>query len=108
MNRTHLRRIPPARAAVRPSMDCERRFGPLGSGPADSGVGEGRPSLDADLERHIRECGQEMEAAYSRYQADNELASLGDAHYWRNAMEQAIKGRSAEQVACMEQNAGLS
>lgn len=49
-----------------------------------------------------------MKAAYARYQADNEIASLGDAHYWRNAMQDAIKGRSAEQVARMEKNAGLS
>lgn len=55
MNRTHLRRIKPARAAVRPSMDSDRGFGPLGCGPADSGVGEGRHSPDAQHEEWLRQ-----------------------------------------------------
>lgn len=56
MNRTHLRHIPPARAAVRPSMDSDRGFGPLGCSKADSGVGEGRHSLDAAEEQITEQC----------------------------------------------------
>ena len=63
---------------------------------------------DTERERHISDCGRLMEAAMDRYAESSDLADLGDAHRWRLAMEQAIKGRSAEQVACMEQNAGLS
>ncbi len=45
MNRTHLRRIPPARAAVRPSMpDSARGFGALAQTQARPCVGEGRHS----------------------------------------------------------------
>ena len=95
------------RAAIRPSMpDATRHFGPMGESQARADVGEGLQ--DADLEQHIRECGQEMQAAYARYEADSEIASLGDAHYWRNAMEQAIRGRSAAQVAQMEAERGLA
>ena len=63
---------------------------------------------DTERERHISDCGRLMEAAMDRYAESSDLADLGDAHRWRLAMEQAIKGRSAEQVTRMEKNAGLS
>lgn len=45
------------RAAVRPSMpDSARGFGALAQEPADSGVGEGRLSLDATEEQITEQC----------------------------------------------------
>lgn len=66
------------------------------------------PMHCTEREAHIRDCGRLMEAAMARYAESSDLADLGDAHRWRLAMEQAIKGRSAEQVTRMEKNAGLS
>lgn len=63
---------------------------------------------DTERERHIADCGKLMQAAMARYQQSSDLADLGDAHHWRMAMEEAIKGRSAAQVARMEQERGLA
>ena len=63
---------------------------------------------DTERERHISDCGRLMEAAMARYAESSDLADLGDAHRWRLAMEQAINGRSAEQVTRMEVERGLT
>ena len=62
---------------------------------------------DTERERHISDCGRLMEAAMDRYAESSDLADLGDAHRWRLAMEQAIKGRSAEWVRRVEIERGL-
>ena len=56
MKHSAMRRIPPAKAAVRPSINADRGFGPLGCAKADSGVGEGRHSLDAAEEQITEQC----------------------------------------------------
>lgn len=73
--------------------------------PQDRGFG---PFPDHERERHISDCGRLMGAAMDRYAESSDLADLGDAHRWRLAMEQAIKGRSAEQVTRMEVERGLT
>ena len=63
---------------------------------------------EAELERHISSCARLVEIAYARYESSSDLSDLGEAHRWRLLMEQAIAGRSAEQIARMEQARGLS
>ena len=56
---------------------------------------------DDELELHIKHCGDLMEECYR--QGNPEAA-----HNWLQAMNKAIKARSPEQVAKMEQAAGLA
>lgn len=56
---------------------------------------------DDELEAHIRDCGRLMEEAYAHGNPEA-------AHGWLQAMNQAIAMRSSEQVARMEQAAGLA
>lgn len=53
-----------------------------------------------ELEAHIGDCGRLIE---SEMAAGNREAAMG----WVQAMEEAIKARSAEQVAKMEAERGL-
>ena len=72
--------------------------------PQDRGFG---PIPDDEREQHISDCARLMEAAMARYLESSDLADLGDAHRWRLAMEEAIKGRSAEWVRQAEIERGI-
>lgn len=63
---------------------------------------------DTERELHIKACGQLMEQAYANYEASGSFSDIGEAHAWRKAMQDAINGRSAEQVARMEQERGIA
>jgi hypothetical protein len=63
---------------------------------------------DDERERHIASTGYLMLAAYQRYEESHCLGDLGEAHRWRGLMEDAIKGRSAAQVARLESARGLA
>lgn len=62
---------------------------------------------DQERELHIKDCGELMQAAMARYEASNNLHDRADADAWRMLMERAIKERSPEQVALMEQERGI-
>jgi hypothetical protein len=66
------------------------------------------PLTDAERERHIRDCAWLMEDAMRRYYETGCFGYRGEASRWRLLMEEAIKGRSAEQVARMERERGLA
>jgi len=87
MKHSPLRRISPARAAVRPSMDSARGFGPLDGAQADSCVGEGRHSLDAQHEEWLRqqylrdlETLDRIERQLEERQGMEFFAAMGDLH----------------------------
>lgn len=63
---------------------------------------------DEERERHIRSCGTLMEAAMQRWHDHGDFADRGEADRWRLLMQEAIKGRSAAQVARMERERGLA
>ena len=50
---------------------------------------------DAEREAHIKDCGRLMQKAYSE-------GNRQEAEQWMQAQKEAIKGRSAAQVARME------
>lgn len=56
---------------------------------------------DADREAHIQECGRLMQ---QKMEAGNREAAMN----WMQAMHEAIRLRSAAQVAAMEQERGLA
>ncbi len=66
-----------------------------------------RPMSDAERELHIKDCGDLMQAAMVRYEESNNFHDRADADSWRILMERAIKARSPEQVALMEQERGI-
>ena len=66
-----------------------------------------RPMSDAERELHIKDCGDLMQAAMARYEESNNFHDRADADAWRILMERAIKARSPEQVALMEQERGI-
>lgn len=80
-----------AKAAIRPSMDSARGFGPLGSSQADSCVGESR--LDHELEVHIEDCQQQYLWAYERFQAHGNPHDRDEALLHLHRMNQAILAR---------------
>ena len=63
---------------------------------------------DDDREQAIVRAGNAMKAAFARYEGSSNFADLGDAHRARMSMESLIRGRSAAQVARMEQSRGLA
>jgi len=63
---------------------------------------------DDDREQAIVRAGNAMKAAFARYEGSSNFADLGDAHRARMSMESLINGRSAAQVARMEQSRGLA
>ncbi len=62
----------------------------------------------AELELHIASCGYLMLEAYKRYEASGCFGDRGEADRWKVLMEEAIKSRSAAQVARMEAARGLN
>jgi hypothetical protein len=66
-----------------------------------------RLMTDAERELHIKDCGDLMQAAMVRYEESNNFHDRADADSWRILMERAIKARSPEQVALMEQERGI-
>jgi len=62
---------------------------------------------DTEREAHIKDCGRLMQEAIQRYEQSGNFHYRADADAWRILMERAIKGRSPEQVARMEQERGL-
>jgi hypothetical protein len=62
---------------------------------------------DSERERHIRDCGRLMEDSMRAYHLTGCFSHRGDADKWRLLMHEAIRGRSAEQVARMEAERGL-
>lgn len=72
-------------------------------------VGIDRDRLSAEeREDHIRDCTRLMEEAYERYERDGFIADRGDADYWMRLRDEAIRGRSAAQVARLEKERGLA
>jgi hypothetical protein len=63
---------------------------------------------DSEVEKHIRDCGWLMEDAMRRYCETGCFSYRGEADRWKLLMEEAIRGRSAEQVARLEKERGLS
>ncbi len=66
------------------------------------------PLTDAEREQAIVRAGNAMKAAFARYEGSSNFADLGDAHRARMSMESLINGRSAAQVARMEQERALA
>jgi len=62
---------------------------------------------DAEREQHIRDCGRLMIAAFERWDQTGDFADRGEADYWLRLQNEAIKARSAEQVATMEEARAL-
>lgn len=75
----------------------------------NSGVGKSRLSYseDAALETHIKACGERMEASWAMWELHGNFADHGEASYWLGKMQDAIRSRSPEQVARLEQERGL-
>lgn len=63
---------------------------------------------DAERESEIARHGRGMIAAYARYEASSCFTDVGQAHFHRMRMYALIRGRSAGQVAAMEQARGLA
>lgn len=63
---------------------------------------------DDERERHIHSCAVLMEQAMQRWHDHGDFADRGEADRWRLLMQEAIKGRSAAQVARMERERGLA
>ena len=74
-----------------------------------AGVGEHLPDTltDAEREERIRYCGEQLEVAMARWEAQGNFIDRADADTWRLRMEEAIRGRSTAQVARMEAERGL-
>jgi hypothetical protein len=62
---------------------------------------------DRERELHIKDCARLMEDAMARYYETGCFSHRGDADRFRLLMEEAIRGRSPEQVAKMESELGL-
>jgi hypothetical protein len=67
-----------------------------------------RSMTDDEREQHIKDCGWLMEDAMRRYCETSDLGYRGEADRWKLLMHEAIRGRSAEQVARMEREKGLA
>ena len=59
-------------------------------------------------ERHIKDLGDKLNAAYARYEATSCFADKGTAEGIKCRMEAAIGARSSAQVARMEAERGLA
>lgn len=57
----------------------------------------------AELECHIADLAGHMEACYARFEAHGDSADRDSAVHFMHLRDQAIKARSPEQVARMEQ-----
>jgi hypothetical protein len=72
------------------------------------GAGAHGQITDEERELHIRAAGQLMQEAMARWEAEGNFMDRGDAAYWLRIQNEAIKGRSAAQVARMEADRGLN
>lgn len=63
---------------------------------------------DEEREDHIRDCSWLMELAYARYAEGGNFADRGEADRWMRLRDEAVRGRSASQVARMEAERGLA
>lgn len=91
--------------------ECNAKYATLYVAPpqAEPFVGaDAEPMSDAERELHIRSCGYLMEDAMRRWCETGDFGYRGEADRWRILMEQAIKSRSAAQVARMERERGLA
>lgn len=76
--------------------------------PLSNGVGQRLHAMsDEEREKHIASCGYLMEDAWRRYCETGCFSHRGEADRWRLLMEEAIRGRSAAQVARLERERGL-
>jgi hypothetical protein len=66
-----------------------------------------RSMTDDEREQHIKDCGWLMEDAMRRHCETGCFSYRGEADRWKLLMHEAIRGRSAEQVARMEAERGL-
>ena len=62
---------------------------------------------DTERESEIARLTREMEAAYAIWQSDGCFAAKGRADALMRERDDLVRGRSAEQVAQMEQERGL-
>lgn len=67
-----------------------------------------RPFSDDDREAAIKRAGAALEKHMAQWEETGCFAARGDADRARRLMELLIAGRSAEQVAKMERERGLS
>jgi hypothetical protein len=74
----------------------------------DSDSARQKPLTDGEREKHIKDCAWLMEDAMRRYYETGCFSHRGEADRWRLLMEEAIRGRSAEQVARLERERGLA
>lgn len=77
-------------------------------GPARLETDQPHPLTDDEREAAIVRAGDAMQAAMARYDASSNFADRGDADRARLIMENLINGRSAAQVARMEQERALA
>jgi hypothetical protein len=77
---------------------------------AHSGITGGleTPSSDKERELHIKDCRQHMEDAYERFQKFGLSTDRDEAFQFMFMMNEAIRGRTAEQTAAMEVRLGLT
>jgi hypothetical protein len=69
-----------------------------------------RVSADSceELERHIKQLGENLTAAYARYEQTSCLADRGEAMRYERLQAEAIKARSPEYVRQLELKRGLA
>lgn len=65
------------------------------------------PMTDTEREAEIARLSAEMEAAYAIWQSDGCFAARGEADRLMRQRDDLVRGRSAEQIARMEQERGL-
>lgn len=70
-------------------------------------AGQGEALPDELREQYIKHAGLQLEAAYARWNATGCRAHRAAADSWRQAMEGAIRARSATQTARLERERGL-
>lgn len=73
-----------------------------GSLSESADIPDAQLARDLDHERHIAECGREIELAMQRWEIGGNFADKGDSDFWRMAMERAIRERSPAQIARMQ------
>ena len=74
--------------------------------PSDTSDADGTRRDDL-REQFIRRAGVQLEAAYSHWEVTGCAVARHEAERWRVEMERSIKGRSAAQIARLEQQRGL-
>lgn len=68
----------------------------------------GMAAEDAERERAITGCGEQMQAWWQEYERTSCFSHRGVSDFWRLQMEALIAGRSPAAVAALERAEGLS